>query len=299
MLKAGFSAFIGNVPFRMMADEYASSGCELTFGDNERLAKLASGEYDIIGVTVNSVLMSLDKVADAARIVYGYVRAAGEGSDLIVCRGDVRDAHELAALRIGVQKGSLAHFLFEYLFFTNGIAGKRDYRWMLRNEYFAAMSENRVDAAIFCDPALSRILHDGRFRLYGGDMRDVVLTALGVLVVRPAFLQERPHQVVQFVGTFLRGMEAVRQADSNTLRARTGDFFAGVEDPKNAVCSQVAFLDLAENRRLFSQQGTESLFVRCSDWQEVLDRSGLLRSAGAGLNVADLIDDGVITRLTC
>lgn len=294
MTSAGFSNFIGNVPFQMKADEYRGAGFDLTFGDNRRLERLVAGDYQIVAVSLNSVLMNLDTILGKAKVIYAYVKAVGNGSDLIVCRGAVPDVGHLAQLRIGVQRASLEHFIFEYLFFQNHLKPQAAYVWMQRNEYVDAMNDGKIDAAVFCDPALSHILKDDRFRLFGGEMKDIVLTAIGVIAVRADMLANDSDRVAQFVSILLDGMKELDAASDAQLRTTARIFFEGVESPKNTLLSEVAFLDLTENQKLFSKGGN-GLFKRCSGWLEFLRSSGLY--TGRDLTAADVLDSRIIELL--
>jgi ABC-type nitrate/sulfonate/bicarbonate transport system substrate-binding protein len=297
MTRAGFSSFIGNVPFQMVADTYHNEGFHLTFGDNLRLERLIKGDYQIVGVSMNSILMNLEDVLGAAKVIYAYVKAAGDGSDLIVCRGEVSNIERLAQLHIGLQKGSLEHFLFEYLFFSNGVKPQEEYKWMPRSEYFGAMIEGNIDAAIFCDPTLSQILKDDRFQLFGGGMREIALTAVGVLAVRRELLAEREHEISQFVSILLKGMQVVDAADDALLREKAGTFFAGIEKPKETLLSRVAFLTLPENQRLFSTNKPDNLFTRWSQWLEFVRESKFYTVAKPDLKATDILDDTIVKSL--
>jgi ABC-type nitrate/sulfonate/bicarbonate transport system substrate-binding protein len=224
MTKAGFSGFIGKVPFMMMSGEYRCAGFDLTFGDNQRLERLLQNHYQIAVVRVNSILLNLDQIEDKSKVVDAYVKAIGNGSDLIVCRGEVRDAHQLSRLRIGLQKGSLEHFIFEYLFFTNGIKRETEYKWMPRNAYAENLADGEIDAAVFCDPDLTQILKNSRFQLFAGDMQDVALTAVGVIAVRKEFLSSKQDDVAQFISILRNGIEAVSASDDETLKRESQSF---------------------------------------------------------------------------
>jgi hypothetical protein len=297
MVNAGFSSFFGNAPFQMVAEDYLDKGFHLEFGDDLRLQRLISGHYQIVGVTMNSILMNLGQIQRTARVVYAYVRAAGEGSDLIVCRGPVCDVEHLARLRIGVQRGSLEHFLFERLFFSKRTT-HAEYKWMPRSEYLGSISKGEIDAAIFCDPALSQLLADDSFKTYGGDMREITLTAIGVIAARKELIAEQPDELREFVSVLSRGIDAVRDSDDTTLTTRAGRFFSGIDRPRETMFSRVAFLNLSENQKLFSPDEPSSLFNKCSDWLGFLKESEFLTAGTSdGLDPGEILDSRVIRSL--
>jgi hypothetical protein len=297
MARAGLSNFIGNAPFHLVEDKYRGAGYEMIFGDDSRLGRLVKGDYQIVAVSMNSVLLNLGMILGNAKVVYAYVKAAGDGSDLIICRGEVNDAEQLAELRIGVQKASLEHFIFEYLFFLNGVKRRREYFWMNRGEYHRAMKAEQIDAAVFCDPALSQILSDDKFRLFGGDMKKVVLTAMGVIAIRQDTLTDDKGRIEEFVSILSEGIKAVDSADDSMLKAKGGAFLAGINSPKKKLLSEVAFLSLEENRKLFAPEEDDSLFKRCSEWLEFLKSSGFETTVGSGLSAASIFDPGIVKAL--
>lgn len=297
MISAAFSSFIGNAPFQMEADAYQRAGFELTFGDDRRLERLVKGDHQIVAASMNSVLMNLEVLLGNAQVIYAYVKAIGNGSDLIVCRGGVQDAEHLAGLRIGVQKASLEHFIFEYLFFLHGIKRRHEYSWLARSEYGRAMKAEEIDAAVFCDPALSQILQDGRFRLFDGDMKEVVLTATGVLIVRTDMLSEGKDRIRKFISILSDGIRAIQSADDHLLTEKGSTFFEGIESPKKKLLSEVAFLGLDDNRKLFAADEEDSLFIRGSVWLDFLKASGLHPTLGKSLTVSDILDPSIVESL--
>jgi hypothetical protein len=291
------SNFIGNIPFQLAADTYHHAGFDLTFGDNARLERLIAGDYQIAAVSMNSVLLNLEQAKGNLKVVYAYVSAVGNGSDLIVCRTDVNDAAQLGELQIGVQRGSLEHFIFEYLFFLNKVRRRLEHKWLSRSEYGRALRDGEIDAAVFCDPALSQILGEDGFRLFGGDMKEVVLSAIGVIAVRQDLLTEDAGRIVEFVSILADGIEAVLRADNDQLKATGGAFVTGIEFPKTRLLDEVAFLSRDDNRKLFEMREGDNLLKRCSKWLEFLGASGLSGVVTNDLTVADILDGRIVSAL--
>jgi len=295
MIRVGLSRFFGNVPFALVEDQYRGEGFELVFGDDFRRERLLEGEYQIAAFTLNALLMSLGDLPRVARACYAYVRAAGNGSDLIVCRGLVRDTKQLARVRIGVQRGSLEHFLFEYLFRVKASGCKANYIWMPRSGYGTAMREGHIDAAVFCDPALSQILSHREFQLFEGNVTQIARTAIGAVVVRRELLVHQRDRVGRFLTILQEALVRLEEAHDQELRVAAPEFFAGIARPRETLRARVVFLTLEDNRRLFSREEADSLFRQCSEWAEVIH--GIAGDGRGGPEIEEVLDGSVIQSL--
>jgi len=268
-MRLGISAAALHLPFHLVEECLNKEGINLTIDTSgvERKELFRTGECAAIIDSPNSLLSLFPELPGIGKIVavlYTVKKDVPIGSDVIICQKgkDIRTAQKLHESRLGVVRGGLEHFLFEYYFFLKSLPSiGENYVWCEdRPEYAIKLQEGAIDAAIFCQPALRSVLGDNRFERFPDD-QECFRSSLGaVLAIRNEFLDSVQAQKLFYC--YLEGVRALASSDDATIYHRVQrDIYEDIS-LVNEIRANIQYEDVERNRNFFWAGGEEAPVIR-------------------------------------
>lgn len=155
---------------------------------------LASGAIEAGAITLDELLAAR---ADGLDLVAVLVFDESRGGDAVIARPDVRDLSDLAGRRIGVEQSAVGALVLQAMLRSAGLRLDQVEPVVLTvAEHVEAWREQRVDALVSFEPALSQMLALGGRRVF--DSRSMPGAIVDVLAVRRPVLERHPrglHQI--------------------------------------------------------------------------------------------------------
>ncbi len=154
---------------------------------------LASGAIEAGAVTLDELLAAR---ADGLDLVAVLVFDESRGGDAVIARPDVRSLADLAGRRIGVEQTAVGALVLQAMLRSAGLRLDQVEPVVLTvAEHVEAWREQRVDAMVSFEPALSQMLALGGRRVF--DSRSMPGAIVDVLAVRRPVLERHPRGLRQ------------------------------------------------------------------------------------------------------
>jgi len=229
----GFSAWPGWLPWQVAAAQglFARNGLnvELKYFDNytDSLLALETGALDANSQTLNDTLNS---ISAGARQTIVLVNDNSTGNDKIIAREGITSVADLKAKRIGVEQGTVDHYLLLLALAQAGLGqGDVVLEPMSRDAAAAAFTGGRVDAVCVAAPATTKALQRAGSHAIAtsAEFPGAIPTHL---VVRPTLIKDHPQAVQALVNTWFDTLEWIKGHKGAAIDIMSKRGGVGVDD---------------------------------------------------------------------
>ena len=309
-LRAGLSDWAGHAPVLWGIDQgRLPRTVEVSTGKSGTVRKvgLHRGEYDALGITLNSLIELLP--AAHGRIICSTIGSKSLGTDVIVARSEVvKSVEDLRTARLGFLRNSLEHLIFGLAIEAHGLpfelldAERPQIVECPRNEYVDLLLRAQIDAAVLCEPSLSEIMaaSGGRaFRVVRSDLdqslvHQVVFASDEALTELRPELKEYLRWVLDLNGCMGQGRQEILAAlhSQRSVGGQATGYRSG--DGPYFLFDHIEYYDLAENRRLYVEREIVGLLEALCGTAEKL---GIIEEAPDRRRLEQVVDSSLVREL--
>jgi NitT/TauT family transport system substrate-binding protein len=257
-----------------------------------RHSSLAAGEVDLVGITLDSVIIARSRGVPMTVIGQSDFSNGGDG---IIANKDIKTVADLKGKKIACAEGLPSHFFLLYVMRKHGL-GPNDFTFVPADDGSQAaqlFTSGRVDAAVTWDPWISRAesLTSGHVLITTRDTPDVLL---GIVAANSELLAQRKDQIYRSQRAWLKAVEFCRQNPDEAAQIMAKEFNVPVEDFKRmATGAQLA--DLKEELRVFGTAQQPGPIVQLAkDANDLWLQSGAIKKA---VDPKEVIDWSVVEQL--
>jgi NitT/TauT family transport system substrate-binding protein len=244
-------------------------GIQIQENTQARHAALVAGEIDLIGITLESVIL-----ANAQGIPMQVVGVSdiSDGGDGMIAKKDILSIQELKGKRVAFPEGQPSHLFLLYHLDKAGLA-PTDIQPVFTDdagkagELFAA---GEVDAAVTWEPWLSRASESGKGHVLvtSKGVKDILI---GIFAANRNNVPKSKDKLQRFFRGWYRALDYVlaHKEEAVPIMAK------GFQLPPNefeAIMSGLRFIGKDEAKRLLGADGTQGEFYEISKYEESLWR---------------------------
>jgi len=211
---------------------------QMTENTEARRSALVSGEVDLVGITLDSVVIARSRGVPMVVVGKSDMSYGGDG---IIARKEIQEVADLKGKRVACAEGLPSHFLLLYLLRENGLTAS-DIELVPADDGGQAaflFTSGTVDAAVTWDPWISRAgeMTEGHVLI---TTRDVPGLLLGIVAANPDLLGERADRIARAMRAWFRAVEFVHENPAEGASIMASEF--NVPEPD--------FLRMAEGAKL-------------------------------------------------
>ena len=256
----------------------------------QRKAGLQSGLYDCIGITLNALLEIIP--LRLGKTVLSTIGSTGVGTDVLVVRREkVESIPDLTTARLGFIPFSLEHLIFALIFDKHDLDmaalranQERNASTKWRN-YADLLLKKEIDAAILCEPAITRLftstVTDG-FRILETDVDQALVHQ--VVFASESVLHNKRDLLLSYLRFVLESNSLLMQYEREALsllhrRMRSNEQFSSfVKSPSVPyyLFENILYYDLDKNIHFYKKG---AIFDRLLELSQIAFRAGVLAEA--------------------
>jgi NitT/TauT family transport system substrate-binding protein len=257
-----------------------------------RHSSLAAGEVDLVGITLDSVIIARSRGVPMTIIGQSDFSYGGDG---IIATKDIKTVADLKGKKIACAEGLPSHFFLLVVLRKYGL-GSNDFSFVPADDGSQAaqlFASGRVDAAVTWDPWISKAES-----LTGGHVlittRDTPEVLLGIVAANSELLPQRKDHIYRSQRAWLKAVDFCRQHPDEAAAIMAKEFNVPIEDFKRmAQGAQLA--DLKEELKVFGTTQQPGPIVQLTkDANEVWLQAGAIKKA---VEVKDVIDWSIVDML--
>jgi NitT/TauT family transport system substrate-binding protein len=245
--------------------------------DNYRA--FAEGRVDVLATTLHSAIQFADQGTETVIIM---VTDYSNGADGIIARPGIDDLADLRGQRVGVESGSISHYVLLRGLEQAGISeGDVEVMNVVVGEAIEAIEEDTVDAAVVWEPVLSEYVQTH-------NVEPLFTTAaipnevVDVLVVHPDLIAERPQDLTNLLRGWNEAVQLWRE-DSPQVSATMARTMNVSEEDLRQQLTKIELVDLARNSRLLCPEGPYTIRPIFEEVVEFLRDTDQLEQAPSAL----------------
>jgi len=229
----GFSGWPGWLPWQVAAAQglFARNGLnvDLKYFDNytDSLLALETGALDANSQTLNDTLNS---ISAGARQTIVLVNDNSTGNDKIIARDGIISVADLKGRRIGVEQGTVDHYLLLLALAQAGLGqGDVVLEPLSRDAAAAAFAGGRLDAVCVSAPVTTKALQRAGSHAIAtsAEFPGAIPTHL---VVRPTLIKDHPEVVQALVNTWFDTLEWIKGHKDAAIDIMSRQGGVGVDD---------------------------------------------------------------------
>jgi NitT/TauT family transport system substrate-binding protein len=177
----------------------------MTENTEARTSSLVSGEVDLVGITLDNIVISRARGLPLVVVGKSDISYGGDG---IIAKKDIRSVAELKGRRVACPEGLPSHFLLLYLLRQNGMSPS-DIQLVPADDGGQAaflFASGNADAAVTWDPWISQTE-----KLAGGHVlittREAPGLLLGIVAANKDLLPERADRIAHAMRAWFKAVE--------------------------------------------------------------------------------------------
>jgi NitT/TauT family transport system substrate-binding protein len=257
-----------------------------------RHSSLAAGEVDLVGITLDSVIIARSR--GVPMIVIGQSDFS-YGGDGIIASKDIKTVADLKGKKIACAEGLPSHFFLLVVLRKHDL-GPQDFTFVPADDGSQAaqlFTAGRVDAAVTWDPWISKAesLTSGHVLITTRETPEVLL---GIVAANSELLPQRKDQIYRSQRAWLKAVDYCRRHPDEAAAIMSKEFNVPIEDFKRmAQGAQLA--DLQEELKVFGTAQQPGPIVQLTK-----DANDLWMQAGAikkPVEPKDVIDWSIVDML--
>ena len=219
---------------------------------DDRTRALASGEVDLVALTLDRFLLDRQKMP-ALKVAVLLNRSAG--GDALLVREEIKHFTDLRGKKIGVEKGWVNQFFLEYLLDKHNIP-RDTVEQVDVNESDAGvfLLQQRIDGAVIWEPWLSRIKQLSPTHILASTSREPLL--VDALAGTEEILKKRGEDVRNLIHALFEARHYMREHPAHSadiVSAYLGISGAEVEEE----LKKIVFFDRHESGKFFKEKDKE------------------------------------------
>lgn len=257
-----------------------------------RHTSLAAGEVDLVGITLDSVIIARSRGVPMTVVGQSDFSFGGDG---IIATDAIKTVGDLKGKKIAVAEGLPSHFFLLVVLRKYGL-GPQDFTFVPADDGSQAaqlFTSGRVDAAVTWDPWISKAesLTNGHVLI---TTRDTPGVLLGIVAANSEMLPQRRDRIIRSQRAWLKAVNFCREHPDEAAQIMAKEFNVPVEDFKRmAAGAQLA--DLNEELKTFgTAQQPGPIFQLAKDANEVWLQAGAIKQA---VNPQQVIDWSIVDEL--
>lgn len=250
-------------------EEGVEVDCQIQENTQARHAALAAGQIDLVGITLESVILASSQGVPMQVIGISDISNGGDG---IVAKPEINSIADLKGKRVAYPEGQPSHLFLLYHLDKAGLkasdvspvptddAGKA-------GELFAA---GQVDAAVTWEPWLSKVTDGGRGKLLVSSKgaKDILI---GILAANPNKLPESSDKLARFLRGWYRGLAFIQSNRAQALPVIAKGFNIPEADI-DGMLTGLRFIGQDEAKRLLGAGQAKGEFDPIARYEEELWR---------------------------
>jgi NitT/TauT family transport system substrate-binding protein len=257
-----------------------------------RHSSLAAGEVDLVGITLDSVVIARSRGVPMTVIGQSDFSFGGDG---IIAKDAIKTVGDLKGKRIACAEGLPSHFFLLLVLRKEGL-GPQDIIFVPADDGSQAaqlFTSGRVDAAVTWDPWISKAES-----LTGGHVlittRDTPGVLLGIVAANSELLPQRKDQIVRSQRAWLKAVDFCLAHPDEAAQIMSKEFNVPPDDFKR-MADGAKLADLKEELRTFGTAQTPGPIVQLAkDASELWLKTGATKKA---VDPKDVIDWTVVDEL--
>jgi NitT/TauT family transport system substrate-binding protein len=240
-----------------------------------RHSSLAAGEVDLVGITLDSVVIARSRGVPMTVIGQSDFSYGGDG---IIATKDIKTVSDLRNKKIACAEGLPSHFFLLIVLRKYGL-GPHDFTFVPADDGSQAaqlFTSGRVDAAVTWDPWISKAesLTNGHVLITTRDTPEVLL---GIVAANSDLVSKRRDEIYRSQKAWFKAVDFCRQHPDEAAAIMAKEFNVPVEDFKRmAEGAQLA--DLNEELKVFGTAQQPGPIVQLAmDANEVWLQAGAIK----------------------
>jgi NitT/TauT family transport system substrate-binding protein len=255
-------------------EEGVEVDCQIQENTQARHAALVSGQIDLVGITLESVIL-----ADAQGIPMQVVGITdiSNGGDGIVAKAEINSISDLKGKRVAFPEGQPSHLFLLYHLDKAGLSSK-DIQPVFTDdagkagELFAA---GQVDAAVTWEPWLSRVTAAGKGHIIVNSqgVKDILI---GILAANANQVPANKDKLQRFFRAWYRGLEYAQTHKEEAIPIMAKGFQLPPEEFE-AIMNGLRFISKDEAKQLLGADGSQGGFYDIAKYEaELWGKSGVI-----------------------
>lgn len=257
-----------------------------------RHTSLAAGEVDLVGITLDSVVIARSRGVPMTVVGQSDFSFGGDG---IIATSEIKTVADLKGKKIACAEGLPSHFFLLVVLRKYGL-GPQDFTFVPADDGSQAaqlFTSGRVDAAVTWDPWISKAesLTNGHVLI---TTRETPGVLLGIVAANSEMLPQRRDRIVRSQRAWLKAVDFCRQHPDEAAQIMAKEFNVPVEDFKRmAAGAQLA--DLQEELKTFGTGQQPGPIVQLAkDANEMWLKAGAIKKP---VDPTEVIDWTVVDEL--
>ncbi len=194
----------------------------MTENTEARTSSLISGEVDLVGITLDNIVISRARGLPLVVVGKSDISFGGDG---IIAKPEIRSVRDLKGKRVACPEGLPSHFLLLYLLRQNGM-GPSDIKLVPADDGGQAaflFTSGNADAAVTWDPWISQTE-----KLAGGHVlittREVPGLLLGIVAANKDLLPERAERIARAMRAWFKAVDYTKAHPEETAAIMSKEF---------------------------------------------------------------------------
>lgn len=220
----------------------------MTENTEARTSSLVSGEVDLVGITLDNIVISRARGLPLVVVGKSDISYGGDG---IIAKREIRSVADLKGKRVACPEGLPSHFLLLHLLRQNGM-GPKDVQLVPADDGGQAaflFTSGDVDAAVTWDPWISQTE-----KLAGGHVlittREAPDLLLGIVAANKNLLPERSDRIARAMRAWFKAVEYTK-ANADEAAAIMSKEFNVPPDEFQRMAAGARLADLPDTLKTF------------------------------------------------
>jgi NitT/TauT family transport system substrate-binding protein len=257
-----------------------------------RNSSLAAGEVDLVGITLDSVVISRSRGLPMTVIGQSDFSYGGDG---IIATNAIKTVADLKGKRIACAQGLPSEFFLLLLLSKQGL-GPKDFTLVPADDGSQAallFTSGKVDAAVTWDPWISKAESLTRGHVLV-TTRETPRALLGIVAANSDLLPQRKDRIYRSQRAWFKAVEYTRQHPDETAQIMAKEFNVPVDDFKR-MAGGAQLADLQEELNTFGSASRPGPVVQLAkDANTIWLSSGAIKKA---VDPSDVINWSIVDQL--
>jgi NitT/TauT family transport system substrate-binding protein len=246
----------------------------MTENTEARRSSLLSGEVDLVGITLDTVVIARSRGVPMVVVGKSDISYGGDG---ILAKPAITTVADLAGKRVACPEGLPSHFFLLYLLRDEGL-GPDDIELVPADDGGQAaflFTSGEVDAAVTWDPWISNAedLTDGHVLI---TTRDVPGLLLGIVAANANYLDERADRIAAALRAWFKAVAFTREHPQEAAEIMAGHYNVPIEDFQ-AMLAGAKLADLADTLETFgTEENPGPVYKLAEDASELWMAAGVI-----------------------
>jgi NitT/TauT family transport system ATP-binding protein len=292
----GMSEWAGFAPFRNIASSLEKDeNVYFNIGLSEQLKKtgLIAQTLDSSASSLNSLIEILHR--NVGKIIFSLIGSKNLGTDVLVVSRGIKHVEDFIDKKYTYIKKSLEHTMLALIFDRYNVPLKEEFgiekSKATRDTYVEKLLKGEVSGAILCEPNISRVLKEGKFKILDYEFDQELLHA--VLFVGNNALKEKKELIMDTLKYFLGSIADIRNNPGNIREILSKKLGEIQFDSPHGLFNNLKYFDLNDNISLYLDNNGKKIknIIRCLT--EISKKYGIIDEQ-LSFDYNDVVDSSLI-----